>query len=99
MTSPTRHGEDDGWALFPHPEQSLLCCGFVALCLIVGLALLAGCAVDPAYVEADRLTFEAIAPEYSSLVSEAGMTEDQVERRLRLIRSWEARIVRAEEGQ
>lgn len=92
-----RYAEDDRWALFPRPEQSLLCCGFVGVLLLVALGLLSGCAVDPGYVAADRATFDAVAKPFLGYVyQDRALDPEQVARRERLIRSWEARIEKAE---
>lgn len=70
--------------------------------ILIGVALLvtiflSGCgSLQGSYVEADRKTFDAIAPVYSAYVlADPQLDEKQRERRLRLIRSWRARI---EEG-
>lgn len=70
------------------------------VCLLFLLLLvLAGCPGCPAgttYVDADQLTYDAIAPEYVAYVSsDVALTPDQKERRFQTVRSWEGRLKEA----
>ena len=64
--------------------------------LLVALALLTGCegiSVADAYVKADRLTYDAIAPSYQAYVQ----ADDQLDAaakqsRMRLLETWKLRI-------
>lgn len=63
------------------------------------LVLLAACRPGAGYVQADRLTFDAVAPEYSAYVaSDQSLDSGQRERRQRTIASWRARLEQAEES-
>ena len=74
------------------------------ICLTLFSAVLAmavptvGCApVDPAYLEADRLTYRAICGEYERYVAtDPDLTDEERRRRGRLLESWAARLDRAE---
>lgn len=63
---------------------------------IMGLAalLLTGCqGVTPVYVQADRLTHDAIAPEFRAYVdADEALSPNQRARRVMLLESWEERI-------
>ena len=63
--------------------------------------LLAGCGgVEQSYVQADRDTYDVIAPAYVAYVSsDQTLTEEQRERRLRTVQTWELRVQTAEEVQ
>lgn len=75
-------------------ERCLIGCRPGALLLAMALA---GCAVDAAYVEADRATFEAVAPRYSAyLEADPLLTDDARARNKRTVRAWWDRIERAE---
>lgn len=68
----------------------------ILLCLMPLLAAMAGCEslknVSAAYVNADRLTYEAIAPEYREYVAnDPGLTPEQQQRRYRTIDTWKLR--------
>ena len=64
--------------------------------LLLGLV---GCTPHAAYVEADRATFDAIAPAYLEYVrGDETLDEEQVDRRSRLVDSWRIRIEQAEGG-
>ena len=64
---------------------------------LVALGLVAACSLPSSYVQADRATFDAVAPVYSAyLTKDKDLTDDIRERRLRLIRSWGARLAEAE---
>lgn len=66
--------------------------------LLLLLVLLTGCAgLDQKYVAADKLTHEAIAPEYRRYVErDAGLDAAQKKRRLKTLEAWAARIEEAE---
>ena len=66
-------------------------------CVVVLLAV--GCSPASIYIEADRATYEAIAPAYLGYIErDPGLDADQVERRARLIETWRIRIEQAEGG-
>lgn len=62
----------------------------------VGMGM--GCAtVPPAYIAADRATFDAVAPEYRIYVQEdAELTQGQKAIRVRTLLDWDKRINAAE---
>ena len=62
--------------------------------LIILFVLLAGCSQKElqVYVEADKLTYEAIADEYVGLVKESKLDDEQKDRRYRLVKTWKMRI-------
>lgn len=67
---------------------------------LLGLAVVCCSCAGPAeaYVQADRATYEAIAPEYRAYVeADEDLDEAQVQRRIDLLSTWEARIRAAEE--
>jgi hypothetical protein len=61
---------------------------------------LVGCGgVPAAYVEADRATYTAVGLDWAAYVEgDSSLETDQKDRRLRLLRAWEARILQAEEA-
>lgn len=62
------------------------------------VASLSGCGVSADYVDADRQTYNAVSGSWLNYSSEdKSLTEKDVERRKRLVRSWEARIKAAED--
>lgn len=71
--------------------------------VILGLAVVilalatSGCAdLQTVYVEADRLTFEAVAPEYRAYVeADEGLDDRQKERREKTLEAWQRRIEEA----
>lgn len=64
--------------------------------LLLVLCLLAGCNLG---LEADRATYDAIAPEYVAYVdSDATLTPEQKERRHETVRSWEAKLKKGDDG-
>ena len=68
------------------------------LALVVVL-LAVGCTPQAAYIEADRATFDVIAPAYMDYVrGDASLNQDQQERRQRLVDTWLIRLVKAEGG-
>lgn len=55
--------------------------------------------VAPAYVQADRLTHDAIAPEFAAYVkADEKLAESQKARRLALLASWDERLRAAEKA-
>lgn len=66
--------------------------------LALTLTLASGCTIAPAYVTADRATFDAIAPEYRAYVdADPELSLEKKTRRRGTIDSWDARL-REEEG-
>lgn len=64
---------------------------------VLGIAL-TGCSLDKIYVQADRDTYDVIAPAHREYVeNDPNMTPEQKDRRLRLLDSWEERIKAAED--
>lgn len=63
---------------------------------VAALLLLSACeglSVADAYVEADRLTYEAIAPSYRAYVeADVSLDEFSKQSRYRLLQTWEQRI-------
>ena len=62
----------------------------------------AGCAAlrapAPAYVAADRATYDAVAPEYAAYVGQdPALDEEERGRRARTLATWDARLRAAEE--
>lgn len=68
--------------------------------IILLLLTCQACASVPElYVDADRATFDAVAPEYTRYIeSDADLDDGQKDRRLRTLDTWERRIQAAEEG-
>ena len=69
--------------------------------VVIGVAILigvAGCAgIDRSYVRADRLTFEAVAPQYERYVrSDESLDANEKENRLFTVDLWNRRIKEAE---
>lgn len=61
------------------------------------LLLLCSCTPTELYVKADRATYQAIAPEYIKYVDLDGqLSQDQKDRRHRLVEAWDGRIRAAE---
>lgn len=63
----------------------------------IAIALLclfaSGCTINKDYVKADKLTFDAIAPEYKAYVEkDVALDSDQKARRLRTLETWRLRI-------
>lgn len=59
--------------------------------------LVASCTPPQLYTKADRLTFDAIAPEYSSYVlTDGSLTQEQKDLRLLNVETWRKRIEAAE---
>lgn len=69
------------------------------LLLAAALALgLSACATSERYADADRQTYEAVAPELEAYIeADAHLTPEQRERRRALLRSWKARIDAAQD--
>lgn len=68
-------------------------CKIAVLC-----GVLAGCAgAPPVYVQADRATFDAIAPVYSAYVEADPTIDPELKaRRLRTVETWRMRVEAAE---
>ncbi|MAK71852.1 MAG: hypothetical protein CMF19_07380 [Idiomarinaceae bacterium] len=66
------------------------------LCALAALALLTGCegiSVADAYVKADRLTYDAIAPSYRAYVeADDKLDAPSKASRMRLLETWKMRI-------
>ena len=66
---------------------------------LLAAVLLVGCSPGAGYVQADRLTYDAIAPEYLEYVGEdAALSSSAKARRVDTVRSWNARILRAQDA-
>jgi hypothetical protein len=84
--------------VYPHAERyafswTITLGIFFALAVIV----MAGCTIAPAYVEADRATYDAIVPRYTRyLVSDPNLSEAKKNRFLRTVESWRARLAEEE---
>ncbi len=64
---------------------------------LLALWLVCSCSPHRAYVDADRATFDVIAPAYLAYVrGDASLDQLQVQRRARLVDTWRIRIERAE---
>lgn len=64
---------------------------------LASLLFLSGCSIPSGYVVADRMTYDAIAPEYRAYVkADPLLNEKQKDRRYALLDSEEARISEAE---
>ena len=76
---------------------------FAPALLLLPLSQCAGCAAlrapAPAYVAADRATYDAVAPEYAAYVGQdPALDEEERGRRARTLATWDARLRAAEEG-
>jgi hypothetical protein len=81
---------------YPYLVENVIAC-FFALGVALVLLLATGCGAQADYVEADRLTYEAVAPIYLNYTDDdPELAKPEKERRHRLVRSWAARIKRAE---
>lgn len=69
-----------------------------ALAPVLALLLLAGCSPGRGYVQADRLTYDAIAVEYLGFVDASALDAEKKSRRHETVRSWAARLEQAEKG-
>jgi hypothetical protein len=71
------------------------------LLTLTTVLLLAACGTTPAaYIEADRNTFEAIAPEHRKyLEADESLSDTSRALRLAALDSWEMRLKAAEEAQ
>jgi pyruvate/2-oxoglutarate dehydrogenase complex dihydrolipoamide dehydrogenase (E3) component len=68
-------------------RQHWMWVGLAAMALLV--AGCTGCTPTKAYIEADRATHEAVAPEYLELVRESGKFDaKQIQRRQDTIDTW-----------
>ena len=69
------------------------------LAVVVVLACAWGCTPQAAYIEADRATFDVIAPAYLGYVqADPALDQDQIDRRQRFVDTWRIRIEKAEGG-
>lgn len=60
---------------------------------VVLLALVSACTPMGAYVEADAITYEAIAPAHAAYIeADAALTPAQRARRLRTLETWRIRV-------
>ena len=63
------------------------------ICCFIVLFFLTACGVDRQYVQADRLTYEAIAPQYIEYVNKDNdLTSIEKIRYLRTVEWWKKRI-------
>jgi len=69
------------------------------LFIILFISLCSCTQMDAGYVQADRATYEALAPEYLDFVNDSTLDDDEKDRRRRLVESWNIRIKAAEEGE
>lgn len=68
------------------------------LTALIAALLVTGCTLDSAYVAGDRLTYDALAPAHQAYVeADESLDSDQKDRRLSLLRSWEARVLEGED--
>lgn len=68
---------------------------FIYLATLIAFCLAACSGVGGTHARADKATFDAIAPEYSAMVSSSiTLTPEQKERRWQTLRSWQARVDR-----
>lgn len=64
--------------------------GILALIL---MACLQGCSISDEYVKADRLTFDAISPEYRKYIeADSNLSAEEKERRIRTVETWRLRL-------
>lgn len=69
----------------------------LVLALVLVLASCSGCSVPQVYVQADRATYEVVAPEYLEYLSKDEALDPKVrEARALLIQSWDLRLRKAE---
>lgn len=70
----------------------------IGLLSVLMLLTVGGCSLDKIYVQADRDTHDVIAPSHRKYVEDdPNLTDEQKERRYRLLESWNERIKAAEE--
>ena len=61
--------------------------------LLILLVLTCGCSLQDAYVNADRLTYQAVAPEYRAYVkADEKLDDEQKARRERTVDAWAVRV-------
>lgn len=66
------------------------------LSVSVSVVLLGCCGLDARYVQADRLTYRAVAPEYEAyLAGDRGLSAEQQQRRRRTLAAWKDRLEEA----
>lgn len=63
--------------------------------VIAAMCALAGCSLQAQYVEADRLTFEAIAQDYLKLIEASDRSEAEKEMARLTVESWSLRLAEA----
>ena len=67
------------------------------LCIALICLIMAGCSPASLYVEADRSTYDVIAPAHLAYVQgDATLTPEQKARRVALLETWAQRIAEAE---
>lgn len=73
--------------------------GIVALAVVAALLMTACGSLDKQYVEADRATFDAVAPRYSKYLDEDKALDDTTrQERKDTITSWRVRLETAEKN-
>lgn len=98
----TRHDEEPRWALYPKADRHAWCfaaSAFVLAVVLLGyVCSLAGCCpIDRGYVEADRLTYETVGRQWLGYrMADPGLDVDDEELSKAKLRSWEARVKKAE---
>lgn len=83
-----RHGERR------HGDRRHANPGLIILAVVLSMAL-AGCSVQEQYVDADELTYNAIAPDYLKLVEASDRSDAEKELARLTVESWAARIKQA----
>ena len=67
----------------------------IVRCLLAVLLFLSGCNLGG---QADRATYDAIAPEYLGYVdADPALTPEQKARRVQTVRSWEAKLPKGDD--
>ena len=83
--------------VYPESAANVTLWAIVVLALIFAVVVMQGCTIAPAYMEADRATYDAIAPHYTRyVVSDPNLTEGKKDRFLRTVESWRARLAEEE---
>lgn len=69
----------------------------ISLLVLAGVVATCGCTVSDTYVQADRATYDAIAPAHRAYVQQdAALSLEQRERRLTVLETWRKRLEAAE---
>lgn len=69
----------------------------LSLLVLAGVVATCGCTPSDSYVQADRATFDAIAPAHRAYVQQdAALTLEQRDRRLTALDTWRQRLEAAE---